>query len=87
MTLGLYDATGTALRTWAVSSPGTGTNFNILANHFYTLGRKVVSGSIVGNPDDPNDDDNPIDLLTDQTITITISPNWIAIHDLVLQTP
>lgn len=87
MTLGLYDASGTALRTWAVSSPGTGTSFDILANHFYTLGRKVTSGSTVGDPDDPNDDDNPIDLLTDQTITITISPNWVAIHDLVLQTP
>lgn len=87
MTLGLYDAGGTALRTWAVSSPGDGTTFNILANHFYTLGKKVASGTTTGDPDDPNDDDNPIDLLTDQTITITISPNWIAIHDLVLQTP
>ncbi|WP_370862208.1 FimB/Mfa2 family fimbrial subunit [Parabacteroides faecis] len=89
LTLGLYGADGTtALRTWAVSSPGVGTTFDILANHFYTLGRKeVASGTGGTDPNDPNDDDAPIDLLTDQTITVTISPNWTIIHDLVLQTP
>lgn len=89
MTLGLYDAGNNALRTWAVNSLGLPA-FDILPNHFYTLGMKTYAGGTTGspsnpNPVDPTDDDAPIDLMTDQTISITITPNWTLIHYLTLQ--
>lgn len=85
MVLGLYDASGNEVRTWNVSD-GTSTVFDILANNFYTLGTKLRTDVTTGDdPDDPGDDDNPIDLLTDETITITISPEWTAINNLVLE--
>lgn len=88
MTLGLYDSAGTAIKEWAVkdSAGGNASTFDILANHFYSLGTKGVSGSTNGGtPGDSGDDDNPIDLLTDQNIVITISPAWSVIHNLVIQ--
>lgn len=88
LTLGLYDASNAAIKTWTIkdSSNGNATTFDILANHFYTLGTKGVAGSTDGGtPGTPGDDDNPIDLLIDQNIVITISPAWSLIHNLVLQ--
>lgn len=88
MTLGLYSASGTAIKEWVVkdSANGNATTFDILANHFYSLGTKGVAGSTNGGtPGDSGDDDNPIDLLTDQNIVITISPAWSLIHNLVIQ--
>lgn len=74
LTLGLYEANGNAIKTWSVKDTGGVTTFNILANHFYSLGMKVQAGNVNGGTDDPGDDDDPIDLLTDQNIVITISP-------------
>ena len=88
MTLGLYDSTGTAIKEWIVkdSSNGNATTFDILANHFYSLGIKGVAGSTNGGtPGNTGDDDNPIDLLIDQNIVITISPAWALIHNLIIQ--
>lgn len=88
MTLGLYDSTGAAIKEWAVkdSSNGNATTFDILANHFYSLGTKGATGSTNGGtPGDTGDDDNPIDLLIDQNIVITISPAWSLIHNLIIQ--
>lgn len=88
MTLGLYSPSGVAIKEWVVkdSANGNATTFDILANHFYSLGTKGVAGSTNGGtPGDTGDDDNPIDLLTDQNIVITISPAWSLIHNLVIQ--
>lgn len=88
MTLGLYSPSGAAIKEWIVkdSASGNATTFDILANHFYSLGTKSAAGSTNGGtPGDPGDDDNPIDLLTDQNIVITISPAWSLIHNLVIQ--
>lgn len=87
MTLGLYDTTGTAIKEWTVKdNTNNATTFDILANHFYSLGTKGVAGSTNGGtPGDTGDDDNPIDLLIDQNIVITISPAWSLIHNLVIQ--
>lgn len=86
MTLGLYDAGGIALKTWVVKdSNGGATIFDIVANNFYSLGIKAQAGSTTGGTPDPGDDDAPIDLLTDQNITITISPAWDLIHNMVIQ--
>lgn len=93
MTLGLYDTGGNALKTWIVTSVGLPI-FDITANHFYALGQKTFAGTTTGDPSlpgnsvppgDPTDDDAPIDLMTDQTITITIVPGWALIHNLGLQ--
>lgn len=88
MTLGLYDAGGVAIKEWTVkdSSNGNATTFDILANHFYSLGIKGATGSTDGGtPGTPGDDDNPVDLLTDQNIVLTISPAWSLIHNLIIQ--
>lgn len=86
MTLGLYDASNVAIKEWVVKDSAGGlSTFNILANHFYSLGMKALPGSTTGDPENPNDDDDPIDLLTDQNIVITITPAWQLIHNLVIQ--
>jgi outer membrane protein assembly factor BamE (lipoprotein component of BamABCDE complex) len=85
LTLGLYEANGNAIKTWSVKDTGGVTTFNILANHFYSLGMKAQAGNVNGGTDDPGDDDDPIDLLTDQNIVITISPAWELIHNLIIQ--
>lgn len=87
LTLGLYDSAGTPIKTWVVKS-GTDTTFDILANNFYSLGTKGRPDTVTGedpDPSNPGDDDNAIDLLTDQTITITISPAWSTINNLVIE--
>lgn len=88
MTLGLYDSTGSAIKEWTVkdSNSGNADTFDILANHFYSLGAKGKAGSTNGGtPGDTGDDDNPVDLLIDQNIVITITPAWSLIHNLVIQ--
>ena len=88
MTLGLYDASGTAIKEWTVSDTNSSraTQFNLLANHFYALGVKGATGSVDGGtPGNPGDDAAPVDLLTDQNIVITTSPAWELIHTLVIQ--
>lgn len=85
MTLGLYDANGVALKTWAVQDAGS-PNINMMANQFYSLGRKINKGDTTGGgTPDPGDDDAPIDLLKDQVVVITIDPAWGTLHNLVIQ--
>lgn len=85
ITLGLYDGGGNLLKSWPIKSGGN-TTFNIMANHFYTLGRKLVAGSTDGgDPSNPNNNDIAIDLLHDLEIAITINPNWNVIYTLPLQ--
>lgn len=86
MTLGLYDAGGTAIKEWIVKdSNGGASTFNILPNNFYSLGMKAKAGNVNGGTTDPGDDDAPVDLLQDQNLVITISPAWELIHNLVIQ--
>lgn len=85
MTLGLYDASNNLLKAWPVKSAGA-TTFNIIANRFYSLGRKLVAASTDGGtPGNPNNNDYAIDLLGDLEIAITINPNWDVIYTLPLQ--
>lgn len=84
LTLGLYDASNAPLKTWTVLNDGAAETFNILGNHFYALGTKVATNSTTGTPEDPTPD-APIDLMKDQAITVTISPNWTAIHNMTIQ--
>ncbi len=84
ITLGLYDATGTAIKTWTVVN-GVTTSFSLAANTLYSLGQKMQAGSTDNGTGTPGDDDNPIDLLVDQEIAITINPNWDLITSLTLQ--
>lgn len=84
LTLGLYDESGIKLKEWTVKD-GNSDTFSILANHFYSLGIKAQTGNTNGGTTDPGDDDAPIDLLTDQSIVITVSPAWELIHELIIQ--
>lgn len=87
LTLGLYNEVGTALKTWEVFDNNS-TSVNILANHFYSLGRKGKPDTTTGedpDPGSPEDDDDAIDLLRDQTISITIDPAWNTVHELTIE--
>ncbi len=84
MTLGLYDAGGNALKTWNIKNSGN-TSFAVTANNFYALGQKIKPGYTDNNTPDPNDDDNPIDLLSNQEISITIIPAWEMINNLTIE--
>ncbi len=85
MTLGLYDADGNTLKTWAVLDGGSPT-INIIENHFYSLVKNVSKTDTTGGgTSDPGDDDSAIDLLKDQSITITIDPAWNTLHNLTIQ--
>lgn len=85
LTLGLYGTDGTTpVKTWTVLD-NTSTSINILPNNFYALGTKMQAGNTNGGGGEGSTPDAPIDLLTDQSITVTILPNWSAIHNLVIQ--
>lgn len=84
MTLGLYSTSNAVIRTWTVYDNGN-SSFDLIANHFYSLGKKVQASSTTGGTPDPGDDDQAIDLLVDQAIVISISPAWTAIDDLIIQ--
>lgn len=83
MTLGLYDQNGLPLKTWVVMDTALST-FNILPNHFYTLGVKTQNGNTNGGGGVGAIPDAPIDLMKDQVISVTISPAWTLRHDLVI---
>lgn len=88
MTLGLYGIDGTSvLQSWTIYDNLTTLNssINILPNNFYTLGTKMQAGNTNGGGGPGSTPDAPIDLMTGQSITITIQPNWSAIHNLVIQ--
>ncbi|WP_390612907.1 FimB/Mfa2 family fimbrial subunit [Alistipes onderdonkii] len=73
------------LKTYKVQVEGSAdTDLDVLANHFYSLGKKVKNDTTTGGGDGDEDDDKPIDLSKDQIITITVNANWETIHDLEL---
>lgn len=84
LTLGLYDANNNPVKTWNVHNAGN-TTFDIMANNMYALGQKMDPGSVDNKTPDPTDDDNPIDLLVNQEITVTIIPAWDVINNLTIQ--
>lgn len=89
LTLGLYggDDGETPIKTWTITK-GEQTVFDITANSFFSLGRKYVYDSTDGDPNDPdnpNDDDEAIDLMVDQEITVYIDPTWGTVSYLSLQ--
>ena len=62
-------------------------NFDILANHYYSLGVKYSdSGEDPDDPDHPEPfrPDEPIDLSKEQVIVITVDPRWDERHDMTL---
>ena len=88
MTLGLYDASGNALKTWVVKDESGNTSFDIVANQLFALGQKVQTGNTNGGTPTPpgttTDDDTAIDLLIDQEITVQISSAWGVIHNMTI---
>ncbi len=84
-TLGLYDEGDVALKTWNVQLSSV-SPISLVANNLYSLGKKVKAGSTNGGtPTDPSDDDAPVDLMVDQSMALTISPNWDAVKYLTIQ--
>lgn len=84
MTLGLYDETNAAIKEWSVRSSSVAM-FDVLANHFYSLGVKTSTTSTNGGGGEGAIPDNAIDLSVNDEITITITPNWAVIHNLTIQ--
>lgn len=84
LTLVADDGT-TVLKTWTVKDDAGNTTYNIVSNHFYSLGRKLQSANTTNGNTDPSDDDLPLDLSKSQTITANISAGWNTTHQMVLQ--
>ncbi len=75
-----------ALRYWVVSLPAVQTSadsseriFNINRNYFYGFGVKTEA-----NPDDPDDTDEPLDLTSDNNITISLEQGWEVINNMII---
>lgn len=81
----LYGESNAVLKTYKVQVEGkTDTEFDVLANHFYSLGHKSKDNTDGTDSEGPKDPDKPVDLSKDQVITITVNANWETIHDLEL---
>lgn len=76
MTLYLLDAQNCVLKEWKVKS-GNKECFDIVQNNLYELGCKPTC--------DNTKHDKPIDLLQEETITVTIDDCWKVIHNLTLE--
>lgn len=75
----------TVLKTFKVKDKDSN-EFDINANHFYSLGQKMTNGGTNGpDPGTDDDDDDPIDLSKDQIITITVNAAWTDIHNLTIE--
>lgn len=85
LTLALNDATATPLKTWTVAVDGVSGPANLLANNLYSFGTKMMDDSTTNNDADPSNDDDALDLMTDQEIILTINPNWASVSDLTIQ--
>lgn len=89
ITVELQDENGVALRTWNVKANtqngGTATGladafkYDIKRNYFYSIGKKMTSGS-TENPDP----DKPIDLSQDNDIVLILNDAWDVIYDMGL---
>lgn len=84
-----YDGSNNVLATKNVTtnnftSPQTKTNYDILCNNFYSIGKKLEVDSTTGEDGD-DDDDKPIDLSSTDEITVLINDAWEVIHDMGLE--
>ena len=84
-----YDGSNNVLATKNVTtnnftSPQTKTNYDILCNNFYSIGKKLKVDSATGEEGD-DDDDKPIDLSSTDEITVLINDAWEVIHDMGLE--
>jgi hypothetical protein len=88
MTLSLVGSDGTTIiKSWPVKDGAGNTTFNIISNHFYSLGRKLQSANTTNGEGDtnPEDDDAPIDISKLQTLTVNIMAGWDDVHQMSLQ--
>lgn len=67
------------LKTWTVYTADNNNMYDINRNQFYSIGKKLASGTNNGGGGDP---DTPIDLSVDNTITLIINDAWNTIYDL-----
>lgn len=84
----LQDAGAVMLKNWNVKintaqsgEEATGKQYSLQANSFYSIGKKLKDNTTT-DPDNPGNNDDPIDLSKDQDIVLTVDPNWDAIHDM-----
>lgn len=88
ITLKLIAEDGTTiLRTWVVSATGASNSkiYNIERNKFYSIGKKYKSDSTEGPDEEKDDDDDPIDLSTDNEISLILNDAWDVIYEMGLE--
>lgn len=94
----MYNAKSEALKTLKVTTgkipeEGTAYNYDIRCNNFYSIGKKMVTGSTSGKPDPENPDpdpenpdaDKPIDLGATDQIIVEINDAWDILHDMGIE--
>lgn len=69
---------GTILKSWPVKMAADGSDtFNLVANHFYTLGIK--------KSDTSTDGDTPVNLNREESLSLSILPEWVSIENLTIE--
>ncbi len=89
MTLELQGANEVALKTWTVRG-ANGTAIDLAANVLLAIGTKNKAGGTLGaddaeGGDGENADDTPVNLLTDETITVNVLSNWGDVQNLIIE--
>lgn len=98
MTLELQSANGTPLKVWNVrDKEDNPTTINMAANVLLAIGVKNKADGTLGDDDTDdtttdedetgtdNEDDKPVSLLTDETITVNVLRNWDVVNSLDLE--
>lgn len=97
LTVELADTDGNTVRSWNVkinkenagSYTGNTTQYDILRNHFYSIGKKLKSGDTNGGETpgpgvDPTNPDTPVDLSQDNDIIVILNDAWDVVYDMGL---
>ncbi len=85
----VQDAAGNILKEWNVKIDAQQTGdtdatkrlYSLIANHFYSIGKKVSDTSTT----DPTTPDEPADLSKNQDLVVTVNPDWETVHNMELE--
>ena len=55
--------------------------YDIRCNNFYSIGQKLATDTTDPDPENPDDDDEPIDLRSNK-INVRINDAWAVLHNM-----
>ena len=88
MSIVFYDEKGNELERKDVTNMTSGYNmyhYDILCNHFYSIGQKMSTGSTEGPDEDDDEDDDEPASLSGNEIPLRINDAWDVIHNMGIE--